>query len=546
MPFHMNPQTGQLEDENGNPVGPGAAVPMDQMQAAGPPVGMVPGGLAANQRAGRDLSMPVVLDRGGNDAPLGLPLQTPGASAPAPITPTPTPGMVRDTSTTTRQREVPLPQEAAAMRRVTANDEAAVGVAQQQGGVDQAKAQQELEAAQARQAARQGLVGETQAAVDQGQATAAAAKAKYDAESEKLSGMKVQDFWADKGIGSKVVAAIALAMGAVGGALTGKGGNVAMDVINKSIDDDYRLQRAKIDVQARKVEGAKEGIQMARQSHADQIADLELTQAAKWNAVGDAAATRAAQVGTQAAAVQAQRIQTDAQQKRDLHLEQWLEGQRAKVTSTNTSVQGTGAAGAGGKSTEAQQKLALLAQQMNGELDTIQKNPAMAQGVLSKMQTRGISAEAADATASKGILGAAAVGLGRAAGVIPKSKYENMTDQEQLVANAWDNATEKYARVLTGAGMPEGEARRLALQDAPHAGDSPVVIAQKFQRMRAFANQSMSLAGPAATAIAPAAPGVRGGAPAAAPSADDQAAIQWANSHPGDPRARRILQMHGM
>lgn len=545
MAFRVNPQTGQLEDDNGNPVSLGQGVPMDQVAPMGQ--GPQPGMLAANQRAGQDLSQPVTIDRGGNDMLPSLAPQMPQAPVappPSPALPLQPPGMVRDTSTQTRTREVPLPQEAAAMKRVTADDQAAVGIAEQQGAVEKRKAEQEALAAQRRADTRQGFAGQTGTAIDQDTAAVATAKATYDAEQQKLAKMGVKDFWADKSIGQKVAAAIALAMSAVGGALSGKGGNTALDVINKAVDDNYRLQRAQIDVQERKAASAKEAVGMARQTHADRIADLELRQAATWNAVGDAAAAKAAQIGTEAAAVTAERLRQDAATKRDLHLQQWFEGQRSKVTNTNTSVQGTGPAGAaGGKPTEAQARYALLSQQMNGELDTIMKNPQLATAVLGKMQGRGQLSEAADTTASKGIAGAVGVGLLRGAKLLPKSKYENMSEQEQLVANAWDNLTEKYARVLTGAGMPAEEARRMALQNAPHGGDSAPVIAQKLTRMRSASDQMMSLAGPAAASVAPAAPGAGGGAQ---PGGQDQEAIQWARAHPDDPRAKRILQMHGM
>jgi hypothetical protein len=249
--MRVNPQTGQLEDDNGNPLPTGTAVPMNQVAPQGPPPGMAPGALAANARAGQDLSLPVMLDRGGNDAPpMGLPLQTPAAAPSPPVAPQPPP-MVRDTGTWSRTHEAPLPAEREAMRQVTLGDKEAERLAGQQGDVDKAKAQQELEAAQAKAAQRQLQTIQVGAAVDQGQAAVAEAKQKYDAESDRLSKMDVKDWWSTRSTGQKIAAAISVAMGALGGALTGKGGTSGvMDILNKSMDDEYRLQRAQIDVQA--------------------------------------------------------------------------------------------------------------------------------------------------------------------------------------------------------------------------------------------------------------------------------------------------------
>lgn len=59
-------------------------------------------------------------------------------------------------------------------------------------------------------------------------------------------------YWDNKGTGQKIVAGIAIALGGLGGALTGKGDNKAMDVINKSIDQDIQAQKDTIQANAQK------------------------------------------------------------------------------------------------------------------------------------------------------------------------------------------------------------------------------------------------------------------------------------------------------
>lgn len=534
--MRVNPQTGQLEDDNGNPLGP-AAVPMDQAQAAGPPVGM---GLAANQRAGRDLSMPLVLDRGGNDGPpIGLPEQTPAAT-PVPIAPTPTPGMVRDTSTTSRTREVASAEERRAMKQTMATDQEAVRLAGEQGKVGEAQAQQQLEATQVQAALRQQQAQETQARVEAGQAEAAAAKAQFDGERAKLAGMDVKDFWADKGVGARVVAAIGLAMGAVGGALTGKGGNAAMDALDKTIDDDYRLQRAHIEIQRGRMGDAEKNLHLTNDERARRLSELEVSQTAKWLGVGDAARVKAAQVGTQAAAVQAQVIQNGAQQKAQAHYQQWLEGMRDKVTTTNTSMAGTGA-GAGKPPTADQLKAAGFAERMQHQLQALgQLGPLGEQDKNTIMRDASIE-ELYNKHPGAKVIGQQVPGFYKTLEekLTPEGRayYQGMREfinanlrresGAAISAQEWSDAMSRYGQVR-GEGAQDRARKAAAMQDQYRA--------------------TLREAGPAAALIGggQAAPAAGAAAPRPAVSADDQAAIQWAHAHPKDPRARQILQMHGM
>ncbi len=50
-------------------------------------------------------------------------------------------------------------------------------------------------------------------------------------------------YWENKGTGGKVTSAIAIMLGALGGVMTGQGGNAAMDIINKAIDNDIKAQQ---------------------------------------------------------------------------------------------------------------------------------------------------------------------------------------------------------------------------------------------------------------------------------------------------------------
>lgn len=54
-------------------------------------------------------------------------------------------------------------------------------------------------------------------------------------------------YWDNMNIGQRIGNAIAIALGGIGGAMTGHGGNVALDVINRNIENDIASQRSNID-----------------------------------------------------------------------------------------------------------------------------------------------------------------------------------------------------------------------------------------------------------------------------------------------------------
>lgn len=91
-------------------------------------------------------------------------------------------------------------------------------------------------------------IAEHQQAADAARATYQAAVEKkqqeIQADTDKFTNTPIDanHFWADKGTGDKVMAGIAIALGALGGALSGTNGNVGLDIINKAIDRDLKTQ----------------------------------------------------------------------------------------------------------------------------------------------------------------------------------------------------------------------------------------------------------------------------------------------------------------
>jgi hypothetical protein len=62
-------------------------------------------------------------------------------------------------------------------------------------------------------------------------------------ELEKAHEINPNRYWENKSTGSKISATIGIFLGAIGGALTGKGGNVALDIVNSAIDKDIEAQK---------------------------------------------------------------------------------------------------------------------------------------------------------------------------------------------------------------------------------------------------------------------------------------------------------------
>lgn len=74
-----------------------------------------------------------------------------------------------------------------------------------------------------------------------------------DAAIEKLKSTQFKDFWADKGTANKIVTALAVGLGAYAATMTGSQ-NMAWNILQKAMDDDFRLQQANYDKQLRNIE----------------------------------------------------------------------------------------------------------------------------------------------------------------------------------------------------------------------------------------------------------------------------------------------------
>jgi hypothetical protein len=177
------------------------------------------------------------------------------------------------------------------------------------------------------------------------------------------------------------------------------------------------------------------------------------------------------------------------------------EGPKVTVSSVEGDRGGGAALARANRPTETEIKYAVLAKGVLDELKDIEKLPPLTGAELVQMQTDSLRSASADKKAeSEGQVTGIAIELGREVGAVPRSKYSSLSENAQKVANAYDNAGEKLFRILTGAGMPADEARRMVAQALPAAGDKTPLAAMKHKRLARTAEDMLAIAGVTASA----------------------------------------------
>lgn len=261
---------------------------------------------------------------------------------------------------------------------------------------------------------------------------------------------------------------------------------------------------------AEKLRQAAEVEQTARTSEASPEAINGLTRGPiiNWPKVETAVKTYQEQVllpAVHSGHLDAKGFDAASQKRRD----EIIEEMRAEAA--NKSRERAAILGAGLKPPTAEQtKLAIFGARMQKEMGAIASLPPLSPDALATLQNNSLAVAGAEKSAEGGWLPGAIVRGGRGLGLIPRSKYEGLSPEEQRIANAWDTAVERMARLMTGAGMPPEEARRMAWQAMPVAGDTPELIQSKFDRMIDEANTFIALSGNAAGIIS-------GGSPTKSP-----------------------------
>lgn len=318
--------------------------------------------------------------------PAATPATAPAGGLPPPITPPPTadvmqppppPQLIQETittpqtTTTTRAPETvttikqperttttytpstvtkeirQTKQEKQLLQKQTEMDQAALDLQKKRNAIEVEKAKDTLAKQQEIEAQASTIRIQRDAIIEQAEADLNNRITEYNDRYKEYKNTKIQDFWEDKTTGSRIAAALAVGLGALGSALTGgKVDNTAFKIISDAIDRDFAKQKQQLLQKKESAEMAKEGIQIARTSMQDQLNNINLKQAAALESVANKYATTLAQRGIPEAQIAAdeniQKLNQAALQKK-LEVEQSLRKQVQTETERRVIQQSLGA-----------------------------------------------------------------------------------------------------------------------------------------------------------------------------------------------------------
>jgi hypothetical protein len=422
----------------------------------------------------------------------------------------------------------------------------------QRAGVEEKVAQQQADLANQAEARRAELEQATSAEIAKRQSA-------LDQESQAYKSMGFKDFWSRATIGGKegtvtgarILGAISMALGAAGASLAHTP-NFAQEMIDKAIDRDYQMQRDTILKQKDVVNEARMGLEGARQAKADKLLALENWRKSAYDQAATQAKVMLSKMGVPEAEADKNALVANNRQKAfdsgqaltkglaevsNLRAETDLKRAEAAKARAEAAAKGTEGADDKGRAAGKQIELATMGSQMMDDLRVIDKSPPLSPATLAKIQTNESALKTVEG--SHGVKALVGTLAGRAAGIVPKSRLEGVTPDQQKVVNSWDLLAKKAATVLSGQGHANVESTMAMMMPKPE--DSPQIISQKLENLRHIAENAQVLSGKYGQRLE-AADQARGGAPAA-PSSNRQQVVQasqWLQANPNDPRAAAV------
>lgn len=276
-----------LETLGIDPNAPAAATP-----AATPPP-LVPATPAPLQEAQRTVVAPTTITK-----------------APETVTKSPESKTTTTTPEVTTKGKVQTPQELELLKSQTGLDQEALDLQKKQGVIAVESA--DFKAQQAEEAKTQAAAkaDELKRVTDAATAEAAKRTAEYDARYDDYKKLKYEDFWEKKSTGTQILAAISIGLGAFAQGISGGAvkENTALKIIQSAIDQDFERQKATVAKGKETVGLAKEGIELARQTKADQLKDLDLKYAAATESVAAKYASILAKQGIPQAEIDSNKV----------------------------------------------------------------------------------------------------------------------------------------------------------------------------------------------------------------------------------------------
>jgi hypothetical protein len=503
--YAVNPATGRLEDENGNPItGP---VPVDQVKGAPAGAGapLPPAALAANPVEPAAVGplappRPVVLDMGqpeGGQIPSAFQAGAggPPALAPMPAPAAPAAGKHVEGGVTTVSRTKIAPLEQAGLDREQKALEADKGVTEREAGVLKEKAKADAQAARDQRVAAE-THQDAQALLLQDVNKNIEKQSKiHDAAVAERANVKMEKFGAGDPAWVNIGRVLMVGLGELGARLGKTGHNTSLEIINQQADEHYRLERAKIEEADKKVDRSRQGIADARQKKVDDLVDLERDQSA-WNlALAAKAKEEAARIGTDHAQVVGEKAALEAEQRAAQHqqkagalLRQSVESRTSWTNSTGGPTAGDGA----GRAAGVQIQKATLAEHGQAALDTAdrlhKKGVFLSEDDRQKMQDNMSDMRKME---SAGPLAAKA---GRAT-IFARSKYEGLSPEKAELAQSYDILAQKAAAITSPSHDAHEIEHSRSMFDLNAPGIGDVARVQTLQNLRGVVGAARALGG---------------------------------------------------
>jgi len=108
-----------------------------------------------------------------------------------------------------------------------------------------------------------------------------------DSQLENLKATQYKDFWADKSTAGKISMAIAVGLGQYASTMTGTQ-NMAWNILQKAMDDDFRLQQANYDKQVKNIQELRIGMEQKHKLMDASTKEFEVYKVARANYIEDA------------------------------------------------------------------------------------------------------------------------------------------------------------------------------------------------------------------------------------------------------------------
>jgi hypothetical protein len=391
----------------------------------------------------------------------------PMAGAAAPADPLRRESKVTTTSTSTTKIGK---AEQKALDELDQANEARLEIAKREG-----EARQKAAAIKEQQASEEALAKATRqervnAILGESEKQLVAEKAAADEAHKRYVSMGPKGIFEGQSTGNQIIAGISIALGALGGALSGRGGNQALEIIKGAVDRDFTVQR----------ENALRGVERADKRLADvaalkvaKLRDLDIKEAAAYDTIAARYAAQQSKLGKDAAAIEADSMYQALRQEALTRRQKVLEGTRQQVQSTvqRTVAEMDRATAAGGKPTNEQLKAGAAAERLvtlMGELDAVK--PISREGIDTMLN----DATREEALAKHPNTKLALTTLGKY-----KTLDEKLSPNDRAYYQTMREITAIILRKESGSAISAEEIRDTIKRYTPAQGDSSADIARK-------------------------------------------------------------------